>query len=68
MGGGANSINYQTEPGGANLYFCFTYKGEPGAHAGFAHLKSAHEYTKSGLPNGLPIVYNVKNYITIRME
>ena len=27
--GGANSINYQPEPGGA--FFCITYKGEQGA-------------------------------------
>ena len=28
--GGANSINYQTEQGGATLFFCLTYKGEQG--------------------------------------
>ena len=28
--GGANSNNYQTEPGGANLFFGLTYKGEQG--------------------------------------
>ena len=28
--GGANSINYQTEPGGANLFFSLAYKGEQG--------------------------------------
>ena len=28
--GGANNINYQTEPGGANLFFGLTYKGEQG--------------------------------------
>ena len=30
--GRANSINYQTEPGGA--IFCIKYKGEQGARAG----------------------------------
>ena len=28
--GGANSKNHQTEPGGANLFFGLTYKGEQG--------------------------------------
>ena len=28
--GGANSINYQTEPGGVDLFFGLTYKSEQG--------------------------------------
>ena len=28
--GGVNSMNYQTEAGGANLFFGLTYKGEQG--------------------------------------
>ena len=28
--GGANSKNYQTEPGGADLFFGLAYKGEQG--------------------------------------
>ena len=28
--GGANSVNYQTEPGGATLFFCLTYKAKQG--------------------------------------
>ena len=28
---GRNCINYQAEPGGANLFFGLTYKGERGA-------------------------------------
>ena len=41
--GGANCINYQSEPGrgGANLFFGLTYKGEQGACAGCAPSKSA---------------------------
>ena len=31
---GRNCINYQAEPGGANLFCCLTYKGEQGACAG----------------------------------
>ena len=31
--GGANSKNYQTEPGGAYLCFGLTYKGEHGGRA-----------------------------------
>ena len=41
--GGANGKNYQTEPGGANLFFGLTYKGEQGACAGCAPSKSAPE-------------------------
>ena len=45
--GGANSINYQTEPGrggGANLFFGLTYKGERGGRApGAPPSKSAPE-------------------------
>ena len=28
--GGANIIEYQTEPGAPNNFFCITYKGEQG--------------------------------------
>ena len=36
--GSANSIKYQIEPGGANLFLVKTYKGNQGARPGCAPL------------------------------
>ena len=68
--GGENSINYQTEPGGANVFFGLTYKGEQGACVACAPSKSAPvddlvrlSLTLSDCVSILSIAQEIVNYV-----